>query len=127
MSGPRSRARLVAASAVLGLTLIVPPAGPAGGTTEGVRLAPQPAICARVRSQWARLADANRRARRAFQRAETLQARLLRAGRSAIAHRLDTRLQDLRHAHTLLVTRVATIAAKAAGVCSGRPPVLSGL
>ncbi|HEV3452909.1 MAG TPA: hypothetical protein VG869_17125 [Acidimicrobiia bacterium] len=118
---------MAAAVALGGLTLIVPLAVPAGAATDGVRPAPQPAICARARSQWARLADANRRARRAFQRAEALQARLLRAGRSAIAHRLDTRLRYLRQVHTLIVTRVATIAAKAAGVCSGRPPVLAGL
>ena len=124
--GPR-RTRVVAAAAVLaGLTLVVPPAASAGAATRAATPVPGPAPCARARTQWAGLAEANRRAKRAFVRAEALQAQLLRAGRAPLAHRLDARLRYLRQLHTFLVTRVDTIAGRIAGACSDRPPVLRG-
>jgi hypothetical protein len=54
-----------------------------------------------------------------------LQNRLLRQGRTTLAHRLDTRLAYLRQAHTLLVSRVDAIATRVQGRCTERPPDLA--
>jgi hypothetical protein len=66
----------------------------------------------------------NQRAKAAFARASALRGRLLRAGRVRLAHRLDIRLRYLRQIHLALVDRVALLAARAGGSCSGRPPAL---
>jgi hypothetical protein len=124
--GAPVRARIVTTAVVLGVTLLVAaPAVPAGaGTPAAPR--PRPGLCARVQTQWGRLVLANQRAKLAFQKASALRARLVRAGRSRLGHRLDRRLEYLRQRHLTLVARVDAIAARANGICPDRPPVLEG-
>ncbi len=105
----------------------VAPAGPAAAQSTPTPNHPRAAtLCARVHNQWARLVAANKRATAAFNRAQTLQNRLLHQGRTSLAHRLDARLAYLRQAHALLVSRVNLIAARAQGRCSEQPPNLPG-
>ena len=123
---PEARSRLgrVASAGLLTALLVCAvPATPAGAATP-TATGPRPGLCARVQTRWARLVLANQRAKAAFLRASALQDRLERAGRSRLGHRLDIRLQYLRQIHAILVDRVRLLAARAAGVCSGRPPVL---
>jgi hypothetical protein len=117
---PRLVAGAVALGALLVLTAPVAPAGAAAPTAPS----PRPGLCARVDAQWARIVLQNKRAKALFVRASALRARLQRAGRTRLAHRLDVRIRYLRQIHVTLVDRVALIATRASGVCSGRPPAL---
>jgi hypothetical protein len=100
-------------------------AGPAAAQSAPIPNGPRAAtLCTRAHNQWARLVAANKRATVAFNRAQTLQNRLLRQGRTTLAHRLDTRLAYLRQVHALSVSRVAAIAARVQGRCTERPPDL---
>lgn len=106
-----------AAAAVIGV------AGPAGAEN---RPATRP-VCVRVETQFARVVAANSHVKAAFDKAQALQNRLVRAGRVTLAHRLDTRVAHLRALHAALVTRLAVIAARAQGRCPEKAPTLSDL
>lgn len=110
---------------VLGIAAIGT-AGPVAAQSTPAPSNPRVAtLCTRAHNQWARLVTANKRATTAFNRAQSLQNRLLRQGRTTLAHRLDTRLAYLRQAHALLVSRVDLIAARVQGRCTERPPDLA--
>jgi len=84
------------------------------------------ALCTQAQQRWARLVTADARTKAAFDKAQSLQNRLIRAGRAGLAHRLDARLTYLRALHTAYVDRVAAIAARVQGRCSASPPQLAG-
>jgi hypothetical protein len=123
--GPSTRqeVRRRVAVSVVALGALLALAAPAAAATPAAPN-PRPGLCARVETQWARIVVANKRAKTAFARASALRGRLMRAGRVRLAHRLDLRLRYLRQIHRILVDRVALLAARAGGVCPGRPPVL---
>jgi hypothetical protein len=114
---------LVAGTLALGSLALAVPAAPAGAATATAP-SPRPALCGRVRNQYARLVAQNKRAKTAFEKASALQQRVLRSGRTQLAHRLDTRLQYLRQIHVLLVDRVNLVASRVASRCSVRAPTL---
>jgi hypothetical protein len=101
-------------------------AGPAGAQAPDPARPASSAICARAQRQWARLVSANAKTKTAFARAQSLQNRLIRAGRVRLAQRLDARLTYLRSLHTADVARVSAIAARIQGRCLGGPPDLVG-
>jgi hypothetical protein len=122
--------RVLAAAAVVTLLALgaIAPAGPAAAQSAPPANNPRAVtLCGRAHNQWARLVAANKRATVAFNRAQAVQNRLLRQGRTTLAHRLDTRLAYLRQAHALLVSRVAAIAARVQGRCTERPPDLGSV
>jgi hypothetical protein len=110
---------IVAATTAASVVAVAAPAGAQPVSPS------RPALCVRAENQWARRVTANKQAKTAFDKAQALQNRLLRAGRTLVAHRLDTRLGHLRAIHTTLVARGAAIAARVQGRCSGRPPILN--
>ncbi len=107
---------------VIAVTLsVVAVAAPAQAQTRS----PTPVACTRAAREWTRLVSLNQQAKTLYARAQTLQNRLLRAGRVVVAHRLDQRLAHLRAVHTMLVARVQAIATRIQGRCSGRAPTLT--
>jgi hypothetical protein len=123
--GLRRHVTAVALVALVGFAA-VGSAGPAGAQSAPAPGTPRAAtLCARAHNQWARAVTANKRANTAFNRAQNLQNRLLRRGRTLLAHRLDTRLAYLRQVHALLVSRVSLIAARVQGRCTEQPPTLA--
>lgn len=116
------RTLLIVAATTAASVVAVVVAAPAGAKPVPPS---RPALCVRAENQWARLVTANTKAKTAFAKAQALQNRLIRAGRTLVAHRLDTRLAHLRAIHATLVARAAAIATRVQGRCSDRPPTLN--
>jgi hypothetical protein len=132
LSGPSHRGlarrperRAVVAALALVLLAGGRAAAPAAAAAP-TRAAPPP-ICARVHRQYTRLAQTAKQAKVAFARAHALQTRLLRAGRTQLAHRLDARLAHLRQVIAALAARVAAISARVQTICPERPPTVPTL
>jgi hypothetical protein len=113
--------RVAAAAALVGLTLPVVLARPAGAATPHA-----PAICARVEAQYERIVAGNTKVKNAYEKALALRSQLNRNGRARLGQRLDARLAYLQSVHAELVARVALIVARVQGRCSTQPPTLSG-
>jgi hypothetical protein len=80
------------------------------------------AFCQKAHNRYEKLVAANQKAKEAYGKARDLQAKLLSEGHTLAAKRLDTRLDRLRHRHTVIVARVEAIRAKVAARCGDPGP-----
>ena len=80
------------------------------------------AVCQRAHDRYVKLVEANQKAKAEYQKARARQAELLANGHEVAAHRLDTRLDRLRRAHTRAVEAVHKIRVKVQARCGDPGP-----